>query len=75
MDEEYVFRYKLDGVNRQISTDPLLDMIRSQLENILNVVVLVDGEREVRIDGFKLLRDRHTVHKVFLQHKEPGDSL
>ncbi|RLC70340.1 MAG: hypothetical protein DRI26_07345 [Chloroflexi bacterium] len=69
---DYVFRYKLDGKKETVYQDPLLDMIRAQLENILNIIIPVEGQREVKIDGFKLLRDRKTVYKVFPQ--EP-DSL
>lgn len=69
---DYVFRYRLDGKKETVYQDPLLDMIRAQLENILNIIIPVEGQREVKIDGFKLLRDRKTVYKVFPQ--EP-DSL
>ena len=70
---DYVFRYKLDSSKTPVSKDPLLAMIRAQLESILNVVIPVEGQREVKIDGFKLLRDRRTIHKIFPQEQESSD--
>jgi hypothetical protein len=69
---DYIFRYKLDSGKAPVDKEPLLEMIRTQLESILNVVILVEGQREVKIDGFKLLRDRRTIHKIF--HKEQQSS-
>ena len=66
---DYVFRYRLDGKKESVYQDPLLEMIRAQLENVLNVIIPVEGQREVKIDGFKLLRDRKTVYKVFPQEQ------
>jgi hypothetical protein len=70
---DYVFRYKLDGGTEPVYSDPLLEMIRAQLESILDVVIPVEGQREVRIDGFKLLRDRSTVYRISPQEKESSD--
>lgn len=67
---EYVFRYRLDGKREAVYQDPLLEMIRAQLENILNIIIPVDGQREVKIDGFKLLRDRKTVYRIFPQEQD-----
>ena len=70
---DYVFRYKLDDSTEPVYSDPLLEMIRAQLESILDVVIPVQGQREVRIDGFKLLRDRSTVYRIFPQEQESSD--
>ena len=70
---DYIFRYKLDSSKTPVFKDPLLAMIRAQLESILNVVIPVEGQREVKIDGFKLLRDRRTIHKIFPQEQESSD--
>jgi len=73
--KEYVFRYKLEPKKEALYPDPLLEMIRAQLENILNIVIPLDGQREVKIDGFKLLRDRQRVYKIFSKEQELGDFL
>ena len=70
---DYVFRYELDGGTEPVYSDPLLEMIRAQLESILDVVIPVEGEREVKIDGFKLLRDRSTIHRIFPQERDSSD--
>lgn len=66
----YVFRYRLDGKKEAVSQDPLLEMVRAQLENILNVIIPVEGQREVKLDGFKLLRDRKTVYRIFPREQD-----
>ena len=72
---DYVFRYRLDTDQVPGSNDPVLEMIRTQLENILDVVVPVEGHREVKIDGFKLLRDRGTIYRLFSHEQESADVL
>ena len=72
---DYVFRYRLDpgGEKEAVYPDPAIEMIRAQLENILNIVIPVSGQSEVRIDGFKLLRDRGRIYSLFPQGPESGD--
>jgi len=67
---EYAFRYNLDTEKEGVYQDPLLEMIRAQLENILNIAIPVEGQREVKIDGFKLLRDHKRVYKIFPQEQD-----
>jgi membrane-associated protease RseP (regulator of RpoE activity) len=70
--EDYPFRYQLmpetDG--DIVYQDPLTEMIRAQLANILNIVVPVSGGKEVKVDGFKLLRDRNTTYRVFARESD-----
>jgi len=73
--KDYVFRYKLEPKKEAVYPDPLLEMIRAQLENILNIVIPLEGQREVKIDGFKLLRDRERVYKIFTKEQGLGDFL
>jgi len=65
-EEDYVFRYPLAvGQGEPVYQDPLLEMIRRQWENLLNVAIPVCGQTEVKVDGFKLMRDRRTVYPIF----------
>ena len=66
-DEDYVFRYKLDigSKNTNILDDPLVEMTRSQLEALLNIVILIYKGQEVKVDGFTFLNDRETIYKIF----------
>ena len=70
--EDYVFRYPLqfDKDSKGVYQDPLLEMLRAQLENILNLVIPVSGEKELKVDGFKLLRDRETIYKIFARRPD-----
>ena len=64
-DEDYVFRYKLDGERMEpLYRDPLVEMIRVQLESLLNVIVPLSGGREVQVDGFRLLCDDGTSYRI-----------
>ena len=65
--EDYVFRYPLqlkpDGSD--LFQSPLTEMIRVQLVNIFNITIPVTGEKELKVDGFKLLCDRDRIYKIF----------
>lgn len=75
-EKEHVFRYKLDGDHEPVYPDPLAEMVREQLESILNIAIPVSGQREVKIDGFKLLRDRTRVYSIFAKGRElPQDDF
>ena len=73
---DYAFRYRLDSDDGDGARypDPLVEMVRAQLENILNVALPLSGGREVLVDGFKLLRDRDTVYRIF-PRREGRDDL
>ena len=60
---DYVFRYKLKLNGKDSPRDPS-EFIKVQLQNLLNVVVPVEGEREVKVDGFRFINDTF-VHKLF----------
>lgn len=73
--EEYGFHYKLEpNESRGVYEDRLIELIRCQFENILNLVIPVYGQQEVKVDGFKLLRDRETIYKIF-SATESGQNL
>ncbi len=47
------------------------EMIRTQLLNLLDVVILTQNGREVRVDGFKLMNDLHTIHPIYTAPHQP----
>ena len=59
---EYVFRFRLEppGPEEAGYDDPLLEMIRGQLADLLDVVILTDHGERVRVDGFRLVQDPDT---------------
>lgn len=65
--EDYIFRYplRLEPASNAMYPNATTEMIRAQLQSLLNVIVPVAGGKEVKIDGFKLLRDRNTVYDIF----------
>lgn len=65
--EDYIFRYplQLEPAGDAIYPNAVTEMIRGQLQRLLNLVIPIAGGREVKIDGFKLLRDRNTVYGIF----------
>lgn len=69
MEKDYVFRYKLN-LNDEQKTQPmyhdkLVEMIRVQLEQLLNIVILTEGDRELKPDGFKMLSNLNNILKIF----------
>ncbi len=61
---EYAFRYKLDRDDRQLHRNALAELIRNQLRNLLDVVILTQGGKELKVDGFKLLSDRASIFEI-----------
>lgn len=63
MDE--VFFYKLDdSYEEQVYDDKLVDMIRKQLEILMDVIVLCNEGKEINIDSFKLRCDDEKVYLI-----------
>jgi len=64
---EYAFRYKLEKGNKHPQKNALVKLIRDQLRNLLDIAILTEKGKELKVDGFKLLSDEASIH-------EPGDS-
>ncbi|MBE9565584.1 MAG: hypothetical protein IMF16_02415 [Proteobacteria bacterium] len=76
--EDYVFRFRLEPKAKEEAgyDDPLLELVRGQLADLLDAVVLTFHGQRVRVDGFRLFQDPDTQHEIFPQPKEqpaPGD--
>ena len=77
-EKEYVFRYPLQTDEAPTSRggepmyyDHLVEMLRLQLKNLLDLVIPVCGDRELKIDGFKLLRDRGRIYRIYSEEAGP----
>jgi hypothetical protein len=70
--EDYIFRYPLQTKPEGDAEyqDPLIEMIRAQLASILNIITPLTGEKEQKIDGFKLLKDKVTSYTVFTEQPD-----
>ena len=73
-DGDFVFRFPAGGseADEHGYEDPLLELIRGQLADLLKAAVLTDHGRRVRVDGFRLLRDPDTQYDIF-PDKQPSD--
>jgi hypothetical protein len=64
--QDFVFRFSLaepqaDDVGYE---DPLLELIRGQLADLLDVVVLTFHGKRAMVDGFRLLHDPDTQYEI-----------
>lgn len=66
-EQDFVFRFPLDqpASDEAAAGDPLIELIRGQLADLLDAVILTDHGKRVRVDGFRLLQDPDTQHDIF----------
>ncbi len=62
---EYSFRYRVEAAAPGSRRDALLEMIRVQLESLLRLLTLSREGEEVKVDGFRLMNERETIHPIF----------
>lgn len=67
--DEYVFRYKVEPAGTLRGRDLPNEMIRIQLRNLLDLVILCANEREVKIDGYRLISST-IINKIFKKNEE-----
>lgn len=58
-DRDYIFRFKLEP-QKEVSGDPLTQLIRLQLQALLDVVLLVQEREEVKVEGFRFINSTCT---------------
>jgi len=66
-EEDFVFRFKVDGETPRdpVYDDPLTELVRSQLEALLEVVVLTrDGEELRGVDGFRFMKHLDRQYRI-----------
>jgi hypothetical protein len=77
-EEDFVFRFRLDqpASDEAACDDPLIELIRGQLADLLDAVILTHHGKRVRVDGFRLLQDPDTQHDIFPrpQDQQPEES-
>jgi len=73
-DGEYVFRFRVGSSEAAEAAhdDPLVELVRGQLADLLEAVIVTDRGRRLRIDGFRFLHDPATQYEIF--PKRGGDS-
>jgi hypothetical protein len=64
--EDYIFRFKIEEVPREAVYDhPITEMVRSTLDALLDVVILTEKEREVKVDGFKFINEPEKIYDIW----------
>ena len=69
---EYVFRFPVQPAAGEEAAydDPLVELVRGQLADLLDTAILTDHGHRVRVDGFRLLQDPDIQYEVFPQGGE-----
>jgi len=64
---DYIWRFKLNTAkNRAVIADnAFAELFRSQLDEMLKVVVLTQNGRKVRVDGFYLINEPDRVYPIW----------
>ena len=73
---DYIFRYNLDREHpNSQEKDRLLDLVSTQLQNMLDIVSLCSDGKEIKVDGFKLLSDKTDHHPLYPPARLSGGGL
>ena len=64
--EDFIWRFKIgEKPLANVYSDPLLELIRVQWEQLLRLCIPMVGAEIVKVDGFALMRDASVVHPIF----------
>jgi len=65
-EDDYIFRFQLEPDKLEsVYDDPLLELVRGMLADLLDCVILTYKGKRVQIDGFRLLQDMETQYDIF----------
>jgi hypothetical protein len=64
---DFIFRFSLDELpsTGPLYEDAITEMVREQLEALLDVVELTSEGETIPVDGFRFLNDPATVYRIF----------
>ena len=66
LEDDFVWRFRLDeNPPEEVYSDPLLELVRVQWEELLKLCTPMQGGEVVKIDGFSLMRDPDNIHAIF----------
>lgn len=66
---DYIFRFKIDSSQDGNKSEPLVDFVRCQLADLLQIIVLTHNGKRVRVTGFRFVNDTETEHKIWMSEK------
>jgi len=73
-ESDYPFRYPIEEKEKSGQQDPLLEMIRIQLQSLLKLLSIYQKGEEVKPDGFRLMNEREVIHPIFLSEAGRDES-
>ena len=70
---DYIFRFRLDMDNAtpSILDDAFPELFRSQLDEMLKLVVLTWRGQRVRVDGFRFINDQSCTYPIWSSPEDP----
>ena len=71
---DYIFRYPVEAKENGAEREPLLEMIRTQLESLLGLLSLYYKGEEVKVDAFRLMNEREAFHPIFPPQTGTGET-
>lgn len=73
---DFIFRFSLDELPaaEPVYDDALTEMVREQLEALMEVVELTKDGTTIHVDGFRFLNDPATVYRIFRASAEDSSS-
>jgi hypothetical protein len=73
--EEFVWRFRIDELPASpVCSDPVLELVRIQWEELLKLCIPLHRGRPVQIDGFAMMRSPQVVHPVHAGGDDGGDA-
>jgi hypothetical protein len=64
--KDFIYRFRLDEEpGRALIEDAPAEMVRKQLEALLKVVVLTEGNRELKPDRFRFMNNPEKIFPIF----------
>jgi len=64
---DYIFRFRIDSQREGNNPDePLVDLVRCQLADLLKVAVLTYNGKRVKVTGFQFLNDTEREHEIWV---------
>ena len=71
---DYTFRYSVEPPGAGSQRDVLVEMIRNQLQSLFGLLSLYQGREEVKVDGFRVMNERESIHPIFFSPASTGES-
>ena len=67
---DYIFRFGISlPQSGNESGEPLIDFVRCQLQDLLQIVVLTYDGKRVKVNGFQLLNDTEREHSIWVKNE------